>query len=221
MVGADAALFIVTPPAGMTLPLTIPAGGTLLVNVAFKTPSTLSGTTTPFPLTIRTASLQIKSNDADQPFIEVSLRGLPTAGIGGQNEPSLQQILDLYQIPIGTGDANPENTNLFSDTEPLAHEPTRSTAQRFIKAGPGDVTIEPLAIFGGATTPARRASAATARARADSKTECSPSTGPTPQTRQPDRRGHDPLRPRRRHDVRLLFHLARSSPTARPTAKTP
>jgi hypothetical protein len=39
----------------------------------------------------------------------VSLRGLPTAGTGGENEPSLQRVLDLYEIPLNVGDANPSD----------------------------------------------------------------------------------------------------------------
>src|SRR4051794_20726568 len=36
----------------------------------------------------------------------VRLRGIATTGIGGANEPSLQRILDLYQIPDKVGDSN-------------------------------------------------------------------------------------------------------------------
>ena len=147
IVGTDAAMFAFSPAP--TLPLTIPAGGTLLVNVVFKPTSST-------PLTIKTAAVEIRSNDPDSPFISVALRGLATTGTGGQNEPSLQRVLDLYQIPVFVGDANPDNTDLFNLTDLLAAPNDELDMQRLVKAGPGDVVIEPLAVFGVSSTPALR-----------------------------------------------------------------
>src|SRR5688500_13333730 len=132
-----------------TLPLTIPAGGTFILNVVFKPTSSTT-------FTIKTSTVEIRSNDPDQPFIQVSLRGLPTAGTGGQLEPSLQRVLDLYQIPVNVGDANPDNTDLFNLTDLLVTPNDEIDMQRLVKAGAGDVVIEPLAVFGVSSTPALR-----------------------------------------------------------------
>ena len=94
---------------------------------------------------INTASLVIASNDASKPSYSVALRGLGTSGTGGTNEPSLQKILDLYQIPINVGDSNPND--VYLDNPPVAGN-DEVTVQRLVKAGSGNVTIEPLAVFG-------------------------------------------------------------------------
>ena len=146
IVGADAAMFALSPVP--TQPLTIPAGGSLVLNVVFKPTSTAT-------FAVKTATLEIRSNDAKEAFIQVSLRGLPTAGTGGQNEPSLQKVLDLFQIPVNVGDANPDSTDLFNATE-LLQPGDELDMQRLVKAGAGDVIIEPLAVFGVGSTPALR-----------------------------------------------------------------
>lgn len=146
IVGADAAMFAFSPAP--TLPLTIPAGGSLVLNVVFKPTSTTT-------ITIKNATVEIRSNDPDQPYIQVALRGVPTTGTGGQNEPSLQRVLDLYQIPVNVGDANPDNTDLFNATEPLQAN-DELDMQRLVKAGAGDVVVEPLAVFGVSSIPALR-----------------------------------------------------------------
>ena len=147
IVGSDAAMFAFSPMP--TLPLTIPAGGTLILNIVFKPTSSTA-------LTVKTAAVEIRSNDPDQSFVSVTLRGLPTTGTGGQNEPSLQRILDLYQIPVNVGDANPDNTDLFNATDLLVTPNDELDMQRLVKAGAGDVVIEPLAVFGVSSTPALR-----------------------------------------------------------------
>lgn len=117
-----------------TLPLTIAAGSVAKVSVAFK--PTTQGT--------KGGLLQIQSNDPDTPLTTVSLRGLGTKGLGGGNEPSLQWILDTYQIPIYVGD--PEATdNSLPTTTPLGNE---AILPQFEKAGNGPVTVEPIAVFG-------------------------------------------------------------------------
>jgi fibronectin type 3 domain-containing protein/glucose/arabinose dehydrogenase len=130
------------------LPTTVAPGSFVEVGVAFRATSA-SGAG------IRTATLSITSNDPNNPTINVNLRGLATPGTGGMNEPSLQRILDLYQIPVQTGDINPGNTNLLSNTEPLGSNSEEVLVQRFAKAGPGSVTIEPLAVFAGGTPAVR------------------------------------------------------------------
>ncbi|MBW4636754.1 MAG: choice-of-anchor D domain-containing protein [Gloeocapsa sp. UFS-A4-WI-NPMV-4B04] len=129
--GIDANQFKITQQP--TLPITLAAGSSTTVSIAFN-PTTIG------PLE---ALLQINSNDPDTPQATVSLRGLGTKGLGGQNEPSLQWILDTYQSPINVGDPNPADSSL-STTNPLGDEVSIS---QFQKAGTGPVTLEPIAVF--------------------------------------------------------------------------
>ena len=130
--GADAGQFqLVSTPS---LPTTIPIGGSVNVQVAFA----------PTSVGPKGAFLQITSDDPDTPQLSVPLRGLGTLGTGGSNEPSLQWIMDTYQIPIDVGDPDPTNSSMPSS--PLLGDEV--PMQRFVKAGPGPVTIEPLAVFG-------------------------------------------------------------------------
>ena len=91
------------------------------------------------------ANLQITSNDPDHPVINIPLRGLGTAGTGGANEPSLQRIFDLYQIPDTVGDSNPDD--VYLDNPPTTPN-DEVTMQELLKAGDGPVTITPIAVFG-------------------------------------------------------------------------
>ncbi|HMO26115.1 MAG TPA: choice-of-anchor D domain-containing protein, partial [Tepidisphaeraceae bacterium] len=142
--GADASLFnLVGAPS---LPTTIPAGESLTLNINFNPGSTVG-------LTIRTAQLQIKTNDPNNPILTVNLRGLPTTGTGGMNEPSLQRVFDLYELPIRTGDSDPNNTLL---TIPNGAVTDELDIQRFVKAGGGPVTIAPIAAFAVSQNPAVR-----------------------------------------------------------------
>ena len=74
----------------------------------------------------------------------VRLRGIATTGTGGSNEPSLQRILDLYQIPDNVGDADP-TTDDFPD--PPATPNDQLNIETLQKAGPGVVTAFPIAAF--------------------------------------------------------------------------
>jgi hypothetical protein len=89
------------------------------------------------------ALLQINTNDPDRPQATVTLRGLGTKGLEGQNEPSLKWILDTYQIFLNVGDPNPADSSLPA-TNPLGDEVSISQLQ---KAGTGPVTLEPIAVF--------------------------------------------------------------------------
>ncbi|MDX6681108.1 MAG: large repetitive protein, partial [Solirubrobacteraceae bacterium] len=115
-------------------PSNVAPGSTEQVQVSFEA-------TTVGP---KRATMTLASNDPAHPQVTIALRGLGTKGVGGTNEPSLQWILDTYDIPIKTGDPDPTDnalpsSDLLGDEVPL---------QRLQKAGPGSVTIEPLAIFG-------------------------------------------------------------------------
>jgi hypothetical protein len=133
--GADAGQFtLVSPP---TLPLTIAPGNSSSVQVAFA-PSTNG---------VKIAMLNIQSNDADTPTLTVQLRGLGHPAFQGDGEPPLRQILDLFEIPTNvgfTGLTTPYVNTLLGEEVPL---------QTLRKAGPGNITIEPLASFGPASTP--------------------------------------------------------------------
>ncbi len=130
--GTDATEFQLTNAP--TLPLTLAAGTSIEAEITFNP-------TTTGP---KSGLLQLQSNDPDMPQLGVDLRGLSVQGLGGSNEPSLQWILDTYQIPLNVGDPEPNN-NLLPTTSPLGDE---VIVPRFQKADVGAVTVEPLAVFG-------------------------------------------------------------------------
>ena len=101
--GTDAGDFKITTKP--TLPASLEAGQSTMVGVQFK-PSSSAATG------LLTASLTIKSNDPAHSTFNIQLRGLATTGSGGVNEPSLQAILDLYQIPDTVGDDDPTTPDL-------------------------------------------------------------------------------------------------------------
>ena len=148
----------------------------------------------------------------------VNLRGLATAGTGGQNEPSLQRMLDLYQIPINVGDTNPANTNLFSNAEPLSSANDEVTCQRLVKAGSG--AGDDRAAGDVRRRHARPCASATTAGHADREdASCSRSPRPTRRasTRPPiGTTSFDPGA----SPFGLYIDLARSSTTASRTART-
>ena len=139
--GTDAGTFSVSDAGG--LPGVLNAGASATVSVVYKP---VSGTT----LGIHTATLSVGSSDSAAPSIAVALRGLATAGTGGQLEPSLQRVLDLYQLGVATGDKNAADTNLFAPGAALGAN-DEVLAPKLVKAGPGAVTIQPLASFAAGT----------------------------------------------------------------------
>ncbi len=131
--GTDQGQFRVIAPS--SLPASVAPGESLSVQVVFD--PTATGP--------KRATLTVAGNDATNPSATVALRGLGTAGLGGAGEPSLQWILDTYDIPVNVGDPDPTNSALPSTSSPIGDE---VDLQRMVKAGSGDVTIEPLAVFG-------------------------------------------------------------------------
>lgn len=128
--------------SGISLPASIEPGGYLDIPVAF----------TATAIGIRTATLTINNNDPVTPATVITLRGLGTAGEGGSLEPSLQRILDLYQIPVNVGDPTPDTTDIPSP-------PTSADEldiQLLRAAGVGPVTIEVLANFANSVSPSSR-----------------------------------------------------------------
>ena len=96
------------------------------------------------------ATLQVASDAPNAPALSVALRGLGTAGEQGSNEPSLQWILDTYQIGVKTGDSDPSESTL--DMNPASSDEV--VAPLFVKAGPGAVTVQPIAVYSGVASPA-------------------------------------------------------------------
>ena len=94
------------------------------------------------------ATLSVQSDDKAAPNLSVPLGGLGVEGQGGNNEPSLQWILDTYGIPIQTGDQDPSTTNLVNaPMNGLVGQEV--VGQTFTKASPtAPVTAEVLATFG-------------------------------------------------------------------------
>ena len=91
---------------------------------------------------VKVASIQIASNDPDTPLFSVNLRGLGTTGLFAENEPSLQRILDTYQIPVNVGDGDIA-TGLLDGP----HASDEVPMQLLKKAGPGFVRMTPIAMF--------------------------------------------------------------------------
>ncbi len=126
----------------ITTPTSIEPGAFLDIPIAF----------TANAIGIRTGTLTINSNDPDSPATVITLRGLGTAGEGGSLEPSLQRILDLYQIPLNVGDPTPDTTDIPSP-------PTSADEvmiQQLRAAGAGPVSIEVLANFANSVSPSSR-----------------------------------------------------------------
>jgi hypothetical protein len=102
--------------------------------------------------TILTASFNIASNDPDSPVTTVSVRGVAMRSAnGGTDEPSLQRIMELYQIPINVGDPNP-NTPAIDNVN---NSPDELYAPRFVKSGSAPVYVDVLGSFAPAESGAK------------------------------------------------------------------
>ena len=118
------------------LPATIAPGSSMDVQLVFN----------PTSAGPKGAVLQIQSDDPGATETDVTLRGLGTLGLGGSKEPSLQWILDTYQIPVNVGDPDPTNNTMPSTSSPIGDE---VTANAFTKADPDTpVSVTPIAVFG-------------------------------------------------------------------------
>ncbi len=141
VIGADGALFPLA--AKPLLPTLIAPGASIAVGIVFNPGNGAVG--------LHTGTLQISSNDQVNPLISINLRGLTTAGLGGSNEPSLQSILDLYQIPDNVGTANPAQS-YFTDPPQTPNDQVQMPQLQ--KAGSGPVTVSALASFDAGISPA-------------------------------------------------------------------
>ena len=116
-----------------TLPLSLAAGETASVSVGFS-----AGALGP-----QRATLTVESDAAP---VSVALGGLSFAGTGGNNEPSLQWIMDTFAFQVDVGDGDPSTT-------PIENAPANEligeeiAAQTFQKVGSGPVTLEVLAAY--------------------------------------------------------------------------
>ncbi len=125
-------------------PASVAAGTTATINVRYT--STFTNPT----IGVSSGTLTINSNDPDTPQTILQLRGIGKPPGGGAAEPSLQFIFDAYGLPITTGDDDPV-TNPIHSSVALATSgqlgPDEIRIQSFEKAGPGPVTLQPLAAF--------------------------------------------------------------------------
>ncbi len=133
LTGTNANLFAFSP--AITAPQNIAPGGSLNISIVFNPPA---GN----PNGPKMANLHLSTNDPDRPNIDLYLGGLTTPGWEGNNEPSWQWILDTFRIPIDVGDSNDATAPIEGIVLPNANN-----IPRFVKAGPGAVTVEVLAAF--------------------------------------------------------------------------
>ncbi|HEV7685964.1 MAG TPA: hypothetical protein VGQ80_05310, partial [Acidimicrobiia bacterium] len=130
-----------------SIPDTVLPGRSVDVKVTFTAPA----------VGLFSAVLHVRSNDADHPSIDIPLRGLGTAGVGGSSEPSLARILRAYHIPTIVG-MGPTDSNDGAGVYPVNPDPSSEEVvlQRLVKAGDGPVTITDLADFVGIGNPSVR-----------------------------------------------------------------
>ena len=129
LAGDDAGAFALT---ARRTSMTLRRGASVKFKVAFK----------PTGAAVFGAALQVNSNDQDTPLLAVALRGLGTAGRFEASEPSLQRVLDTFQIPVNVGDGNPATSELDG---PMTND--ESAAPLLKKAGPGRVRVSLLAVY--------------------------------------------------------------------------
>ena len=139
MSGAQASEYQII--SNFTLPRGLKPGVAIKFSLVFKPPSSETAGVKTGLFTILTTSQQSKS---------VRLRGIATTGLSGSNEPSLQRILDLYQIPDNVGDSNPNDDAL---NEPPLTPNSELNIETLVKAGAGSVTAYPIAEFAQVVNP--------------------------------------------------------------------
>lgn len=102
--GANSGEFVLSDLPG--LPASVNPAGSISFTIAFN----------PLSTGLKTASVNINSDDVDNAVLSIPLRGLGTFGLGGTNEPSLQSILNLFEIPINVGDDDPSTAAINSSS---------------------------------------------------------------------------------------------------------
>jgi hypothetical protein len=129
LLGADAGQFQLA-----NVPATVAAGGSATFDVVFNP-------TTTGP---KAAIVQVNTNAANGAQLEITVRGIGTAGVSATTEPSLQWVLDTYALPVNVGDPDPLNNALPGDAL-LGEEVQVDAFERADNANP--VIVEPLAVF--------------------------------------------------------------------------
>ena len=115
-------------------PVTLQPGEQATVEVQFTPGSGVTGALS--------ALLQINSNDADEPTLEVALFGLSAQGLEGGGEPPLQTVVDTLGYSIDVGGAA---LSIGGDPNPIGDEVAVSLFRK--SAGDSPVTIEPVARY--------------------------------------------------------------------------
>ena len=133
--GADADRFEIV---GGRIPRTVQPGAKAVFKVAFK-PGASDSLSKVF-----TATLSFKASSAPTASGRINLRAIATQGEGGNLEPSLQRIMDLYGYAINVGDSDPSTTTLDLTAGATTDE---IYAPEFKKAGTGPIQITPIAQF--------------------------------------------------------------------------
>ena len=135
IVGANPASYTLTNPPGGNI--TLLPGATTNFNITFNPPPGANGVHLP-------AILQIDSTDAVTPVVQVGLHGLSLQGLEGANEPGLQAVVDTLGVSINVG---PGGLIIRPAPENIAPVADEITVELFEKAGPGVVSIVPVARF--------------------------------------------------------------------------
>jgi hypothetical protein len=132
IVGPTPAVFVFdgTAPG----PINLAPGAQTTLRLVFTPSSTAT-------LGTHSAALRLTSNDPDSPTLNVGLWGLATRASEGTNEPPLKQVVDTLGYPIDVGGTA---LALGTGPDPIGDE---VRAPRFRKAGPGPVTMKPVARY--------------------------------------------------------------------------
>ena len=135
--GPDAAAFSVST-AG--LPATLDPNRSASILVTFN-PTTVGP---------KVATLTVSGSNSPV-SASIELRGLGKVGSGGTSEPSLQHILDIYDLPINVGDADPVSSRLNLSGGANSYDVLigdEADIQYFTRATDGPITVEVLGVYG-------------------------------------------------------------------------
>jgi len=126
--------------------MSVAAAVSIPINVSFAPASKTSAG-------IHIATLRIKSNDPLHPNYNIPIRAFAMNGLDGGNEPSLQRLMDLWQIPDKVGDDTPDESRL-----PLAPKSPNDEVllPTLVAARIGPITIQMLSAFLPDGSPAAR-----------------------------------------------------------------
>ncbi|NJM06707.1 hypothetical protein HC891_11765 [Candidatus Gracilibacteria bacterium] len=136
--GADTSAFTIEDSGG--LPRTLAPSEALNVGVSFN-PAASAAVAPNDPAQAATLAIAVSGGES----LTIGLAGLALRGLSGPSEPSLQEILDGYQLTIDVDDADPYTNALGRSALQWGDE---IPAQQLRKAGPGPVSVEVVAVFG-------------------------------------------------------------------------